>query len=95
MENLRAKLESEVISCKWRDIADFLLKTDVLLIDVKLSLVDVAMAFANDQVDLVKNWLDAGEVLRLSQREGDQIADEVSDFRMLVVTPFALIQRVQ
>ena len=84
-----------MIACKWRDIVDFLVKADVLMIDVKLSLIDVAMAFANDQVDAVKDWLDAGELKRLSPEESVHIADEVSDFRMLVVTPFALIQRVQ
>jgi hypothetical protein len=96
MSTLREKLESEVIACNWVDIAAFLSKAEVLMLDASLSIVDVGLAFAEDSVVEVKGWLDKKKIVKIDPDDPDNFPEHDRDesFKLLVVTPFALAQKV-
>ena len=97
MSELKEKLESEIIACKWVDIAEFLPKADVLMVDADLDLVEVGVAFAGDHVESVKQWLDEKKIVKIDPDEPENFPrfSHDANFKLLVVTPFALTQKIK
>ena len=59
-----------------------------------MDLVEVALAFAEDNTQMVKNLMNEGHLTKVSDKEAKQWSEERGlTFRMLIVQPFILIQK--
>lgn len=87
---------SEIIQCEWKDIKDFIIKTDVILLDSSLDINTVAENLISDKVEEVKKWLSEKALKKLSdEKNAESLFEDSEKFIMKVVSPFALIKRIE
>ncbi len=92
-EELRSRLNTETARIGWRDLQRFYAQGQVLLVDDHLDLIEVAASVAEDKAELVRGWMEAGQ---LSQPDADcaqQWYDEERQLWAVVVAPWVLVQR--
>lgn len=89
----RLRLEETLGQVPYSDLAAHLKRDAVFVVHGTVSLVDCAVSVAMDDVELVKEWIDSGELRKPSRQERD--AWPGCDGRLwwaVVVDPFVLIQ---
>lgn len=89
--SIRENLESMMGPVLQSDLQAHLARDAVFLVATHLSLLDVGVSVAMDDVDAVKRWIDAGELRKPTQPERDAWPDGV--WLSIVVQPFVLVQR--
>jgi len=68
----------------------------IFLVDLDLSLLNVAMAVAQDQSDLVEAWISTQKLTRPTEEQlaSFRLSPELP-FVSVIVQPFVLVQRVE
>lgn len=93
MEELRKKLEDELVTTEWSSLEAHHIRQGLVMIDQSLNIVDVAIAFAKDESELVKAWMDQK---KLFKPEDHQIKEYKNSsgrrFQFLIVQPFVIAQ---
>lgn len=89
--SIRENLESMMGPVLQSDLQAHLARDAVFLVAPHLSLLDVGVGVAMDDVDAVKRWIDAGELRKPTQPERD--AWPAGVWLSIVVQPFVLVQR--
>ena len=90
----RAKIISETAKIPWQELQRFFAAGKVMLVAPGLDLVDVAHALQEDDVDQVKIWTEALQVMPVSD---DQAKDWIASDELLwavVVKPWVLVQTI-
>lgn len=90
----RARITSETAKIRWQELQRFFAAGKVMLVAAELDLVDVAYALQQDDVDQVKSWTEALQVMPVPD---DQAKDWITDDAMLwavVVKPWVLVQTI-
>ena len=92
MENLRSKLNLETAQMDWVTLAPFFARGQLLRVAPRLSLLDAAVAVAEDNAAEVAKWQAAGEFGAVSDTQA--LAWQQADARLwaVVVRPFVLVQ---
>ncbi len=93
-DELRQKLSSEIEEADWNALKVHHEKQAVIVVSDKLDLVSVGIAVANDDTNLVKIWLDNGDIYRPTKEQVDSFeSDEYKKMcKFIIVQPFVLIQ---
>lgn len=92
-EALREKLERRRGPVFFSDLSAHLARDAVFVVRADLDLVDCGIAVANDDVELVGAWIQAGKLRRPSRNEQSSWPNETTRTWMaIVVQPFVLIQ---
>ncbi|MHB8708636.1 MAG: DUF2288 domain-containing protein [Desulfuromonadales bacterium] len=95
MDDLRTKLQEELDTVDWRALRTHLHRDSVILVAPELDLVEVACCVAKDRSTEVAGWIAAGQLGKPGVAELDTWERELDKkFRMLIVTPYVLIQTV-
>lgn len=92
---IRAKLNSETAKIPWRDLQRFFAGGNTLLVAAELDLVEVASAFHQDEVKLVKSWTDAGRVVAVTTEQARDWVDRDNSLWAVVVKPWVLLQNIE
>ncbi|MBS1187160.1 MAG: hypothetical protein H6R04_1178 [Burkholderiaceae bacterium] len=94
-EVLHAKLNLETAQMKWSELERFFASGSLVTVSSQLDLVEVAVRFANDDKELVVQWLTQGQIAKVSdaQAQAWQAADEA--LWTVVVKPWILVQEQQ
>ena len=90
----RVKIISETARIPWQELQRFFAAGKVMLVTPELDLVDVAFALQEDDVDQVKIWTEALQVMPVSD---DQAKDWITSDELLwavVVKPWILVQTI-
>lgn len=90
----RAKIISETAKIPWQELQRFFAAGKVMLVAPGLDLVDVAYALQEDDVDQVKIWTEALQVMPVSD---DQAKNWIASSELLwavVVKPWVLVQTI-
>jgi hypothetical protein len=87
---IRDNLERMMGPVLHSDLQAHLARDAVFLVAPHLSLLDVGVGVAMDDVDAVKRWIDAGELRKPTQKERDAWPPGV--WISIVVQPFVLVQ---
>jgi hypothetical protein len=90
----RARIISETAKIPWQELQRFFAAGKVMLVAPGLDLVDVAHALQEDDVDQVKIWTEALQVMPVSD---DQAKDWITSDELLwavVVKPWILVQTI-
>jgi hypothetical protein len=91
-EGIRAKLEAAVGPVVFGDLRAHLDRDAVFVVGPTLSLVECGVSVALDDVDVVRGYVDAGQLRKPSRDERDAWPTTPRRWMALVVQPFVLIQ---
>ncbi len=92
---LRERLESEIGVVLSSDLQAHVQRGAVVVIDAELSLVDVAIAVAEDDVASVQSWIDSRRMKNPSQAQIDAWKNTPHGrFRSVIVQPYVLVQEL-
>ena len=90
-EALREKITSEIASVAWHDLRSHAERGVVFLVSGELTLLEAAMAVAQDATDRVQQWLDSGELAHPTEDELRSWGqDPERPFDHVIVRPFIL-----
>lgn len=89
---IRAKINSETAKIPWQELQRFFAGGNTLLVATELDLVDVACAFHQDEVNIVKSWTDDGRVGAVTDEQARDWIDKDTPLWAVVVKPWVLLQ---
>lgn len=96
MSDLRDKLARELMATEWRMLAMHYRRDALFMVRRSVSLLDAAVAVAEDRTEEVRGWLEAGSLARPSPEEIEAWeAESGTKFVSAVVQPYVLAQRVE
>lgn len=93
MTKTREELVLEIVEADWANLRAHLERGGLILVDHSLDLDEVALKVTSDDATSIGQWINSG---LLTKPSSDQIvhwdADGEKHFRMLIVSPYILIQ---
>lgn len=89
---LRANINNETSQINWSELQRFFAGGWLIYVSSETNLLDVAVAFTQDNKDEVSKWLTSGEVAKVSDDQAKQWHAEDTVFWSTVVKPWVLIQ---
>jgi len=91
---LRANINNETSQIEWLELQRFFAGGWLIYVSCTVNLLDVAVAFSEDDKDQVSRWLTSGDVAKVTDEQAKQWHDENASFWSTVVKPWVLIQPV-
>ena len=94
---LKAKLNQETAKAGWAELQPFFARGQTVFVDPALDLVEVALAFSEDNAAQITLWKEKGQVDNVSDEQAGQWYDADQTLWTVVVMPWVLVQplRVQ
>lgn len=92
--DVRAKLQDEVLACRWADLAKHHERGGLLLVRPDLDLLEVGVALATDRADRVEVWLAVGRLGRPSEEVVSELAARDPRFQFVIVQPWVVAQEL-
>ncbi len=89
---LRANINNETSQINWSELQRFFAGGWLIYVSSETNLLDVAVAFSQDNKEDVSRWLTSGEVAKVSDEQAKQWHTEDTIFWSTVVKPWVLIQ---
>ena len=89
---LRVKLNSETARLHWHELLRHFASGLVVLVDDRLDLIEVAVAFTNDDKSRVQQWLLDGQVAKASDVQAAAWLETDACMWTVVVRPWILVQ---
>ncbi len=90
----RARITSETAKIPWQELQRFFAAGKVMLVAPGLDLVDVAYALQEDDVDQVKSWTEALQVIPVPDDQAKQWITNDDTLWAVVVKPWVLVQTI-
>jgi len=94
LDVLRANINNETSQINWDELQRFFAGDWLIVVDANTNLLDVAVAFSQDDKDQVSKWLTSGEVAKVTDTQAKQWHKDNASFWANVVKPWVLIQAV-
>ena len=91
---LRAKLNLETSKIPWKELQRFFASGLVIAVERELDLVEVAFQMSQDNDELLEQWLAAGKVDKVSDRQAQQWIDADALLWAVVVRPWVLVREI-
>jgi len=93
VSDLKAELEELLGLAEWSWLAEHAIEGRLLIVAPNLELLSVGLALAEDNVSIVKQWLDDGWVYRPTEAQIEHwTTQNIQGFTSLIVQPFVLAQ---
>lgn len=93
MDKLREKLQTEIEQADWDMLRTHHENGAVFIVSGSVSLLDAAVAIAEDKTQFVKIWLDNGELARPTDKQVQQFEknqfEKICDF--VIIQPYVLV----
>lgn len=93
-EELRQKINLETGRLTWPELQKYFAKGNVIIVSPDLDLIDVAARFAEDDKEIVADWIATETIKRALDEDAKGWNDRNSDFWTVVVAPWILVQEV-
>ena len=94
-KKIREKLKKEIGPADWKVIGPHYARGAVIIVSPELDLIDVAIKVAEDDVDLVQDWIKDEKILRPTPDEAKEWEDTGRELTSIVVSPFVLLQELK
>ena len=91
-DSLAARLNRQTATIKWSELQPFFARGQAVRVETGLDLIEVAAAFADDQVEQVKRWMQDNRVAAVSEQEAADWASDDAVVWAVVVAPWVLVQ---
>lgn len=92
---IRANIIAETARIPWKQLQRFFASGKTLLVKADLDLVEVAVAFQEDNANQVEQWLNQQQVEAVSTEQAKQWIAQDSLVWAVVVKPWVLIQPIE
>ena len=92
LELMRAKLNTETAKADWAELQPFFAKGQLILVDSRLDLTDVAAHIASDDTDSVREWMMSGQLVKLDDDTALDWEQRKPAIWTVVVAPWILVQ---
>ena len=93
-EVLRANINNETAQINWNELQRFFSFFWLIYVSSNANLLDVAVAFSQDNKSEVSKWLTSGEINKVTDEQAKQWHQENASFWSTVVKPWVLIQPI-
>ncbi|AFY75301.1 uncharacterized conserved small protein [Synechococcus sp. PCC 7502] len=91
MNELRTHLQDLVDTAVWEWLEEHAQEGRMLIVAPHLELVDVGLALAEDDISIVKQWLDDGWLYRPTDGQISHWQNDKNlEFKSLIIQPFVL-----
>jgi hypothetical protein len=92
MSDIKTQLTEEMAQIEWKELIPHAQRDAIIVVNESLSLIDVAIAMANDDVVSVQEWIGQSLIHKPSVDElSDWNSNPEQKFNTLIVQPFVLI----
>jgi hypothetical protein len=92
MEDLRNQLAEELANIEWSSLVPHAQRDALIVVDASVSIVDVGVALANDDVSSVQRWIADKTIYKPSPEQLSVWNQEPErEFSTLIVQPFVLV----
>ncbi|NBU19999.1 DUF2288 domain-containing protein [bacterium] len=92
-DDKKEQLKQTLDEAEWSWVKPHALRDSVIIVEASLSILDVAVAVAHNQVAQMKSWIDQGHVRKPTAAEISEWDLYPSQkFQSIIVQPFVLIQ---
>ncbi len=88
----RAKLNLETARMSWRELQRFFASGAAIYVSSELDLIEVAFQVSEDNKPEVMAWMNAGQVVRVSDAQALEWFEGDADVWAVVVSPYVLVQ---
>lgn len=88
----KEKVNQETSLIAWSELQRFFAAGRTIYVAQDLDLVEVAYEFSRDNKTLVQQWLEAGKLGRVSDRQAQAWIDASSEVWAVVAKPWVLVQ---
>ena len=92
---LKAKLNQETAKANWKELQPFFARGQTVYVAPELDLIEVALAFSEDQADTLSLWRGKGQVDKVADAQAGQWFEADQALWTVVVMPWVLVQPVQ
>jgi len=92
IDTLRANINNETSQINWNELQRFFAGGWLIYVDTNINLLDVAVAFSQDNKEQVSKWLTSGEVAKVTDTQAKHWQENNASFWANVVKPWVLIQ---
>ncbi len=92
---LREKLSEEVGRAAWKDLRPHAVRGQLIFVDASLTLLDVAVAVAEDQSAEVQAWVGSGLLRKLDEGELERGDADNPWHEFVIVQPFVLARPIE
>ncbi len=89
---LRAKLNQETAKADWQELQPFFARGQTVAVAGDLDLIEVAVAFAEDRAEQLKQWRDQGRVGGVTDDQARTWFEAGQGLWTVVVMPWVLVQ---
>lgn len=93
MSDLKDRLEKEIQQVEWEQLKPHHEREALVMVSQELPLIEVALAFAEDNTESVKKWMSQNLVYKPSPSDTARHPSEKT-FKFVIVQPFVLIQEL-
>ncbi|MBW4560572.1 MAG: DUF2288 domain-containing protein [Mojavia pulchra JT2-VF2] len=95
MPDLRADLTENVDEAEWEWLIPHVKRDAVIVVTAGLSLLDVGIAIASDNIPEVQVWIDEQLITKpTTEQLGEWNANPTKRFQTLIVQPYVLVQEI-
>ena len=92
IELMRAKLNTETAKADWAELRPFFAKGQLIKVDNRLDLIDVAAHIASDDTDSVREWMMSGQLVKLDDETAVDWEERKPAIWTVVLAPWILVQ---
>ncbi|MFZ6771816.1 DUF2288 domain-containing protein [Undibacterium sp. SXout7W] len=92
-ELLRKKINLETATFPWSELLRHFATGNVIAVESTLDLVDVAVAMANDDANVVGQLLSSGKIAKVSDTQAQLWLEQDLNLWTVVVKPWVLVQQ--
>ncbi|NEQ96527.1 MAG: DUF2288 family protein [Cyanothece sp. SIO2G6] len=92
---LHAQISQDIDLARWSWLESHAQRDAIVLVDPVLELVDVGVAIATDNTQIVQHWIAEQLLLKPTQKQIiEWDAQKVKEFQALIIQPYVLIQEI-
>ena len=89
---LRLKVNRETARMHWHELLRYFASGLVVIVDNRLDLIDVAVAFTNDDKAAVEGWMHAQHIAKATDAQAAAWLEQDRQMWTVVVRPWILVQ---
>ena len=91
-EDIKERLKKDLGSANWSDLLPQLAHDQLIVVSKSLDILDIGLEIANDNADLIGQWLGEGKISKPTTEEIERWTKENPKFLCAIVQPFVLIK---
>ncbi|MDP6437898.1 MAG: DUF2288 domain-containing protein [Gammaproteobacteria bacterium] len=90
----RARINGETAKIAWQELQRFFARGNAVAVSHRLDLVEVAYQMSADNKEQIEEWMEAGQLVHISDAQASEWYDANALVWAVVVRPWVLVQPV-